>query len=123
MPHHCSAAAFHASHRAQPDTDGAGDAIAPEKNVLLVSDVGKNRLPTVHTFDARVSKNITYKRMNVNIDLDMFNLYNTATVLGREYDLASDGFNEVREIVNTAADFAQHDREPDPSELYTDVYR
>jgi len=29
---------------------------------------------------------------------------------------------EVREIVNAAADFAQHDPEPDPSELYTDVY-
>ena len=30
---------------------------------------------------------------------------------------------EVREIVNNAADFAQHDPEPDPSELYTDIYR
>jgi len=30
---------------------------------------------------------------------------------------------EVRQIVNAAADFAQHDAEPDPSELYTDVYR
>jgi pyruvate dehydrogenase E1 component alpha subunit len=30
---------------------------------------------------------------------------------------------EVREIVNQAADFAQHDPEPEPSELYTDVYR
>jgi pyruvate dehydrogenase E1 component alpha subunit len=30
---------------------------------------------------------------------------------------------EVREIVNAAADFAQHDLEPDPTELYTDVYR
>jgi pyruvate dehydrogenase E1 component alpha subunit len=30
---------------------------------------------------------------------------------------------EVRDIVNAAADFAQHDPEPDPSELYTDVYR
>src|SRR6202142_2034460 len=30
---------------------------------------------------------------------------------------------EVREIVNTAADFAQHTPEPDASELYTDVYR
>ena len=30
---------------------------------------------------------------------------------------------EVREIVNAAADFAQNDPEPDPSELYTDVYR
>src|SRR6202142_844967 len=30
---------------------------------------------------------------------------------------------EVREIVNTAADFAQHTPEPDAAELYTDVYR
>jgi pyruvate dehydrogenase E1 component alpha subunit len=30
---------------------------------------------------------------------------------------------EVREIVNAAADFAQADPEPDPSELWTDVYR
>jgi pyruvate dehydrogenase E1 component alpha subunit len=46
--------------------------------------------------------------------------------------LLADGMNEqelkaidaeVREIVNNAADFAQHDPEPDPSELYTDVYR
>ncbi len=30
---------------------------------------------------------------------------------------------EVREIVNASADFAQHDPEPDASELYTDIYR
>jgi pyruvate dehydrogenase E1 component alpha subunit len=30
---------------------------------------------------------------------------------------------EVRAIVNEAAEFATHDAEPDPSELYTDVYR
>jgi pyruvate dehydrogenase E1 component alpha subunit len=30
---------------------------------------------------------------------------------------------QVRDIVNAAADFAQHDPEPDVSELYTDVYR
>jgi pyruvate dehydrogenase E1 component alpha subunit len=29
---------------------------------------------------------------------------------------------EVRAIVNEAAEFATHDSEPDPSELYTDVY-
>jgi pyruvate dehydrogenase E1 component alpha subunit len=28
---------------------------------------------------------------------------------------------EVREIVNASADFAQHDPEPDPSELWTDI--
>jgi pyruvate dehydrogenase E1 component alpha subunit len=30
---------------------------------------------------------------------------------------------EVRDIVNEAAEFATHDPEPDPSELWTDVYR
>jgi pyruvate dehydrogenase E1 component subunit alpha len=30
---------------------------------------------------------------------------------------------EVRSIVNAAADFAQHDPEPDVAELYTDIYR
>jgi pyruvate dehydrogenase E1 component alpha subunit len=30
---------------------------------------------------------------------------------------------EVREIVNAAADFAQHDPEPEAAELWTDVYR
>jgi pyruvate dehydrogenase E1 component alpha subunit len=30
---------------------------------------------------------------------------------------------DVRAIVNASADFAQHDPEPDPPELYTDVYR
>jgi Carboxypeptidase regulatory-like domain/TonB-dependent Receptor Plug Domain len=82
------------------DTDGAGDAIAPEKNVILVKDVGDSRLPTVHSFDGRVSKNITYRRANINIDMDVFNLFNSGTVLGRDYDLASTGFDQVREIMN-----------------------
>jgi len=30
---------------------------------------------------------------------------------------------EVRDIVNEAAEFATNDPEPDPAELYTDVYR
>ena len=30
---------------------------------------------------------------------------------------------EVARLVNQAAEFATHDPEPDPSELYTDVYR
>jgi pyruvate dehydrogenase E1 component alpha subunit len=30
---------------------------------------------------------------------------------------------EVRAVVNEAAEFATHDAEPDPSELYTDVYK
>jgi pyruvate dehydrogenase E1 component alpha subunit len=30
---------------------------------------------------------------------------------------------EVRNIINEAAEFASHDTEPEPSELYTDVVR
>ena len=40
---------------------------------------------------------------------------------------SEDAFKKVdagaRATVNGAADFAQHDPEPDPSELYTDIYR
>ena len=82
------------------DTDGAGDAIAPQKNVILVSDVGDARLPAVHTFDGRVSKNFNYKKFNVNLDFDVFNLFNANTILGRDYDLSSESFDQVLEIVN-----------------------
>jgi hypothetical protein len=82
------------------DTDGAGDALAPEKNVILVDDVGGNRLPKVQAFDGRVSKNFTFRRMNLNVDMDVFNLFNTGTILGRDYDLGSTSFNQVLEIVN-----------------------
>jgi hypothetical protein len=80
--------------------EGAGDAIATQKNVILVSDVGDARLPTVHTFDGRVSKNFNYRKLNVNLDLDVFNLFNANTILGRDYDLSSDSFDQVLEIVN-----------------------
>jgi pyruvate dehydrogenase E1 component alpha subunit len=30
---------------------------------------------------------------------------------------------EVRAVVNEASEFATHDAEPDPSELYTDIYK
>ena len=32
--------------------------------------------------------------------MDFFNLFNSATVLGRDFDLSSTGFNDVREIVD-----------------------
>jgi Carboxypeptidase regulatory-like domain len=81
-------------------SDEAGDALSPRKNVLLVDDVGDNRLPTVHSFDARVSKLISHRRMNVNVDMDIFNVFNAATVLGRDFDVTSDAFNRVQEIMN-----------------------
>jgi hypothetical protein len=81
-------------------SDEAGDVLAPQKNVLLVDDVGDNRLPTVHSFDARVSKLFSRNRFNVNLDLDIFNVFNAATVLGRDFDVTSGAFNDVQEIMN-----------------------
>jgi Carboxypeptidase regulatory-like domain len=81
-------------------SDDAGDALSTQKNVLLVDDVGKNRLPAVHSLDARVSKLFQYQRMNLNLDLDLFNLFNAGTVLGRDFDAASSTFNQVQEIMN-----------------------
>jgi len=76
------------------------DPIAPLKSVLLVDDVGKERLPTVLSLDARVSKEFAFNRARFNVDVDVFNVPNRNTVLGREYDLRLSTANQVREIMN-----------------------
>ena len=70
------------------------------KSLLLVGDVGDYRLPNVHSVDGRVSKNISYKRFNANFDVDIFNIFNSGTVLGRGYDLRLGNYNQVLEIMN-----------------------
>ena len=60
---------------------------AAGRTVLVVSDVGDYRLPTVHSFDGRVSKAFNYQQLNANFDFDVFNLFNPAPILGRGYDL------------------------------------
>jgi len=83
------------------------DAFTGRKNVLLISDLDKNRLPTVTTFDFRLGWNpaklFNINRVGVNIDLDVFNVFNSGTVLGRQYDrrlTGALGFNQVLEIMN-----------------------
>ncbi len=76
------------------------DPIAPRKTVLLVDDVGDLRLPTVASLDARVGKEIAINRARINVDLDVFNVMNSNTVLGREYNLRLTTANQVREIMN-----------------------
>jgi len=45
----------------------------------------------------------------------------------KQWKLAEDDLKtidgDVRRIVNDAAEFATHDPEPDPSELYTDILK
>ena len=87
--------------------DGSGDedtfpedVLASAKNVLLSTDVDKFRLPTVHSFDARVSKMFAIQRANLHLDFDVFNLFNTSTVLVRQIDINAASFNAPREIMN-----------------------
>jgi len=82
-------------------TPGSADVLsASGKAVLLVSDVADYRLPSVHSFDARINKLVKIDRLNINLDLDFFNLFNASTVLAKQLDLRLSGFNAVREIMN-----------------------
>jgi len=79
-----------------------GDNFNANKTVL-VTDVGDHRLPAVKTLDVRVGKAFRVQRASFNLDLDVFNVFNSGTVLGRTYDLrltGPTGFNQVLEIVN-----------------------
>jgi hypothetical protein len=76
-----------------------GDPLGNLKTVLLV-DAGEFRLPTVTSFDARIGKEFAFNRYRFNLDLDVFNLFNSATVLGKQYDLRLDTGGDVLEIMN-----------------------
>ncbi len=76
-----------------------GDPLGNLKTLLLV-EAGEFRLPAVTSFDARVGKEFAFNRYRFNIDLDIFNLFNSATVLGRQYDLRLTTGNNVLEIMN-----------------------
>ena len=68
--------------------------------VLVVGTPGKYRLPNVKSLDARAEKELTFGRTRVALDVDVFNLLNSGTVLGRKYDVQADNFNAVTEIMN-----------------------
>jgi hypothetical protein len=80
-----------------------GDYFSTSKTVGLYEDINENRLPSVTSFDFRVAKQFKIERTTINIDFDIFNLFNAGTVLGRQYDYrrtGATGFNQVLEIMN-----------------------
>jgi hypothetical protein len=80
-----------------------GDYFSNRKSVLLVTDAGANRLPAVKSLDARVGKVVKIGKVSINIDVDIFNVLNSGTVLGRQYDYrltGVTGFNQTLEIMN-----------------------
>ena len=85
------------------DEVGTNDPVDSAKDVLVVDDVGDFRLPTLTTFDFRAEKAFTFGQRRLAFDVDVFNVFNTATVLGRQYDVQATGdtgFDNVLEIMN-----------------------
>jgi hypothetical protein len=77
------------------------DPVYSAKDVLVIPNkVGDYRLPAVQSLHARVEKAFTIQRMHLLLDLDVFNLLNFGTVLGRIYDVRSSLFNQPAEIMN-----------------------
>lgn len=80
-----------------------GDHFGSLKSVLLVDSVDQARLPSVTTVDLRVGKVVKLGRVNVNVDFDVFNLFNSGTVLGKQYDhrlTGNTGFDKTLEILS-----------------------
>ena len=77
-----------------------GSNLTPRATVLLPQEAGDIRLPAVTSLDLRVGKEFRVQRVRLNVDLDVFNAMNSATVLGREYNERVTTFNNVREIMN-----------------------
>src|SRR5262249_52105762 len=79
------------------------DALSNRKSVIIVDDVGKFRLPAVSSLDARIEKAFRIQRSTLALDLDIFNITNASTVLGRQFDArltGATGFNKTLEIMN-----------------------
>jgi Carboxypeptidase regulatory-like domain/TonB-dependent Receptor Plug Domain len=80
----------------------SADPLLPEKRVLLV-DPADNRLSGVAVFDARAEKAFSFGGRELTVSMDLFNLFNAGTVLGRQYDVTATGttgFDQPLEIMN-----------------------
>ena len=86
----------------QANAPGSADTLSPTgKGVILIADAGDYRLPNVHSADFRVNKAVRIKSFTANFDVDVFNMFNTATTLAKQLDLSVPAsFNAVREIMN-----------------------
>jgi hypothetical protein len=80
----------------------SADPVLPEKRVLLV-DPRDSRLDAATTLDLRGEKMFTFGSRELALSLDLFNLFNSSTVLGRQYDVTATGntgYNQPLEIMN-----------------------
>lgn len=83
-------------------TTRTANLLSSTMSILLPPDFGQDRLPATQTFDMRIGKTLKFNRVTMNLDFDIFNLFNSATVLGRQYDstkTGTTGYTQVLEIM------------------------
>ena len=82
------------------DRVNTGDALVSNKSVLLTNGADEFRLDTVSSLDARIEKMFKFGKSSFAFDFDIFNLFNNATVLGKQYNARVTTYNQVLEIMN-----------------------
>jgi len=73
------------------------------KTVLIAKHADDFHLPAVTTVDLRLGKTFTFAITKIAVDFDVFNLFNSATVLARQLDArlsGPTGFDQVLEVMN-----------------------
>ena len=82
------------------DRVNTSDALVATKTILLTQGTDQFRLDKVSTFDARAEKMFKFGRTSIAADFDVFNLFNNATVLGKQYNARVTAYNNILEIMN-----------------------
>ncbi len=80
-------------------TGGYTDPLGSSKRLLLPSTFDYARLPFVQTLDMRIAWRLKISKTTLNLDFDLFNLLNSPTVLGREYQATASKYTQVAEIM------------------------
>jgi hypothetical protein len=68
-------------------------------DVVMAVDNGDERLPNVYNLDMRLGWTKAFGRTNLNLTADVFNVFNSGTVL-RRVDSADGAFNRIDQILN-----------------------
>jgi Carboxypeptidase regulatory-like domain/TonB-dependent Receptor Plug Domain len=85
----------------QSKITAAADTISPSSKTILLVNPANYRLPAVNSLDFRVGKAFNFSHADVNFDVDVFNLLNLNTTLGKQYDLhTGSNFGQILEVEN-----------------------
>ncbi len=81
------------------DKVASHDPVLNNKTLLLTSAVDTFRLSPVADFDLRLEKMFKFGSTSAAFDVDFFNLFNAATILGDQYNARLTTYNTVQEIM------------------------